>query len=267
MDWTGLVCVVTGASSGFGREASVALARRGARVIAVARREQNLKSLMEEMAEGGHSFVVCDVSEIEQVRKMASAVASMTDHVDVLINNAGVRTNGPLAGAASEDIGRLVRTNLLGPIWCTRELLTLLEAAPRRHRTPVIVNVASMAGRVALPNSSDYSASKYGLVGFTESLWPEMNAKKIKVMMLNPGLAHTEGFPMDAIRANPMTSWLVMDADRVVAAMIRGIERGAFEVRVQWWMHPAYYLMVLMGPLRRRLTSAIRSVMGSDMQV
>lgn len=267
MDWTGLVCVVTGASSGFGREASVALARRGARVIAIARREEKLKSLLEEMGAGDHSLVVCDVSDVDQVRKMASAVASMTDHVDVLINNAGVSSNGPIDRASSEDIGKLMRTNLLGPIWCTKELLTLMEVAPRRSRTPAIVNVASMAGRVPLPNSSDYSASKYGLVGFSESLWPEMNAKGIKVMMLNPGLADTEGFPMDKIRANPMARWLVMDAGRVVAAMIRGIERGAFEVRVQWWMHPVYYLTVLMGPLRRRMTSVIRSVMGDDLQV
>lgn len=267
MDWSGLVCVVTGASSGFGREASIELARRGARVIVVARREEKLKSLLDEMGTGDHSLVVCDVSDVDQVRNMAYAVASMTDHVDILINNAGISSNGPIDRASSEDIGQLMRTNLLGPIWCTKELLALIEMAPRRSRTPAIVNVASMAGRLPLPNSADYSASKYGLVGFSESLWPEMNAKGINVMMLNPGLADTEGFPMDKIRANPMTRWLVMDAARVVAAMIRGIERGAFEVRVQWWMHPFYYLTVIMGPLRRRVTSLVRTVMGDHLQV
>lgn len=262
MDWNGLICVVTGASSGFGLEAAKEFARRGATLILVARREERLKAVIDDLGGDPHMYFVCDISSIDSVRKLAAEVASRVDHVDILINNAGVASSGPLEGATSEDLDQLIRTNLLGPMWCTKEFLDLIDRSPRRSRTPVIVNVASMAGRIPIPKSGDYNASKFGLVGFTEGIWSELNEKKIRTMMLLPGLADTEGFPMDEIRASPLFGWTVMDADRVVKALINGIERGSFEVRVQWWMHPLYHLTVAVGPLRRLISSNLRGMFG-----
>lgn len=263
MNWKGKVCVVTGASSGFGETVARDLASRGARVIAVARREERLSHLIADLGGVPHSYIRADISDLAQVRAMAASLAEVTDHVDVLINNAGVGTSGPLASATSEELERVIRTNLLGAIWCTKEVLPLIEKAPREQRTPIVVNVASMAGRVALPGSADYAASKFGLVGFTESIWYELSSKGIRAMMVNPGLADTEGFPMDAIRAKPLLGWSVMDASRVAEALVRGIEQGSFEVRVQWWMNPVYYLVLLMGPLRRTVVGALRRSVGN----
>ena len=256
--WEGLVCVVTGASSGIGREACRQFAARGATVIAVARREERLAALVDELGSPRHSYVVCDVSDLGQVRAMAAAVGERTGHVDLLLNNAGVRSSGSLTKTTSEGMERVIRTNLLGSIWVTKELLALLEAAPRTDRTPVIVNLASMAGRLPTPKASDYAASKFGLVGFTESLWHDVAPRGIRVMMVNPGLIETEGFSMAKAKASPMTAWAVMEPVRVVRALIRGVDRGAFEVRVQWWMHALYHGAVTLGPTRRVIAGLVR---------
>lgn len=262
MEWKGLTAVVTGASSGFGREAAKAFAAKGATVIAVARREGKLKELIDELGGDPHFYVPMDLSELEGVRSLVAKVQERTQRVDILMNNAGVASNGPMMGATSEGIEKLIKINLLSAMWSTKEFLPLLDAAPKTSRTPVVVNVASIAGRIPTPMNSDYTASKFGLVGFTESAWHEMQEMGIRMMMLNPGLAHTEGFPMTALLQKPMVSWTVMDEARVVSALVKGIERGAFEVRVQWWMHPLYLSSVMMGPLRRVVSGAVSQAVG-----
>lgn len=264
VNWAGLTCVVTGASSGIGLEACRAFAARGAAVIAVARRQERLEALMDQLGSPRHSYVVCDVSDLGSVRAMAAAVAGRTDHVDILLNNAGIRSSGRLTRSTSEGMEQVIRTNLLGGIWVTKELLGLLDAAPRTSRTPVIVNLASMAGRLPTPKASDYAASKSGMVGFTESLWHDVAPKGIRVMMVNPGLIDTEGFSMAKAKSSKALAWAVMEAPRVVAALIRGIERGAFEVRVQWWMHALYHGAVTIGPARRSIAGLIRRKVSSQ---
>ena len=258
MQWEGMKCLVTGASSGFGLETAKALAAKGATVVVAARREDRLRQLVQELPGDDHWHVQCDVSSLEDIREMAATVGERTGYLDVLVNNAGIPTSGPLSRAKSEDMERVIRTNLLGTMWCCKELLPVLETAPRATRTPVIVNVSSMGGRIPLPKSPDYIASKFGVVGFTESMWEDLNSMGIKSMMVLPGIAHTEGFPMDAIMANPLTKWSVMGPERVAQSIVNGIERGSFEVRVQWWLHPLYYATVALGPLRKYITGVVR---------
>lgn len=264
MDWNGKLCLITGASSGFGREAAKLLARRGATVIVAARREDKLKELIGEL-EGNHTHVTCDVSDLDSVRAMVEQVGGAFSHLDVLINNAGVATSGPPTKSTSEEMEKVIRTNLLGTIYCQTEFLPLLDAAPRNGKTPVIVNVASMGGRIPMPNSADYIASKFAVVGFTEAGWHDLAARGIRTMMVLPGLADTEGFPMEEIRANPLYGWAVMGADRVAEALVRGIEKGSFEVRVQWWLSPLYHMTVMLGPLRRYVAGAIRKRVPTDL--
>src|ERR687892_691374 len=127
MRWEGVNCLVTGASSGFGLETAKELARRGASVIVAARREDRLKNLVGELPGDGHSYAVCDVSNLEDVRELAATVGERNGFIDVLVNNAGIPTAGPLTRASSEDMEKVVRTNLLGTIWCTKEIMPLLE--------------------------------------------------------------------------------------------------------------------------------------------
>ncbi|HWD10015.1 MAG TPA: SDR family oxidoreductase [Actinomycetota bacterium] len=257
LSWAGKTVLVTGASSGIGREVAVTFAARGATVFVVARRAEPLKLLIEDLGGDPHAAFVCDISDLAQVRDLAELVAERAGHLDVLVNNAGVRSAGPLSMATSEGMEQVIRTNLLGPIYCTRELLPLLRAAPVGRRTPAVVTVASIAGRIAIPRSADYTASKFGVVGLTEALWHDLPAVGIRVMMINPGPVDTEGFPMTRVKAIPGLAWAVMDPPRVARALVRGIERGAYEVRVQWWFHPVYSATVLAGPARRRIAARL----------
>jgi short-subunit dehydrogenase len=263
MDWDGKVCVVTGASSGFGRATAKLLAERGATVVVAARREHLLKELVDEMGGEPHSYVTCDVGDLSQVRQLVSVMRERSQWVDVLINNAGI-PGGAITERTSEEMEKLVRVNLLGTMWCTKEFLPLLDVAPRRGRTPLVINVASMAGRFASPGSNDYYASKFGLVGFTESIYHDLGEKSIRVMLVCPGFAETEGFDMEQIKANPVTAWAVMSPERVVLALVRGIENGSFEVRVQWWMHPLWWFYLGLGPLRRPVRALIRRGLPGD---
>lgn len=222
-------------------------------MIVSARREDRLKELVDELPPGDHWYVICDVTDLDSVRRMAAVVAERTDHLDLLFNNAGRPGAGLMAKATSEDIEAVVRTNLLGSMWCTRELLELIGAAPRTGRLPAIVNMASMAGRIALPGAATYTATKFGMVGFSEALWSEMSQRGVQVMVICPGLVHTEGFPMDRILSKPWLRWSVMGPDRVAEAMIRGVERRRAEVRVQSWWSAVYYLLLVLGAVRRFL--------------
>lgn len=257
LDWAGTTVVVTGASSGIGRETALAAAARGARVIVLARRADYLKLLVEEMGGDPHLAFVCDVGDLRQVRNAAEEVAEHVEHIDVLVNNAGVRSAGPLSQADSEDMERVLRTNLLGPVFCTKEFLGLLMAAPRTAATPVVVNLASVAGRIAIPRSADYTASKFGLVGLTEALWHDLPRYGVRVMMVNPGPVDTEGFPMTRVKALPGLAWAVMEPERVARALLRGVERGAYEVWVQWWFHPVASAAFVAGSARRRVAARL----------
>lgn len=263
MNWEGLTCVVTGASSGIGRATAEAMAKRGATVIAVARREERLASLLQELGGEPHSYVVCDLSDTAQIRLMAETIAGRTPRVDILLNNAGIPGPGRITESSFEEIEAFFKVNLLAPIWCIQALFPLIAHAPRDDgRTPVIINLASMAGRIPIPSSAPYTASKYAMVGLTEALWGEMHDKGIQVMVVNPGFVHTEGFPMDELLKTPLLRWMVMTPDRVAEAICHGVESGHNEVRVQGWWHAGYYATVLLGPLRRRVSHAVWGSIG-----
>lgn len=247
------MCLVTGASSGIGRAVAHALARRGATVIACARREVMLQQLVEELGSDRHWYVVCDVSDLESVRAMAAEVARRTDHLDLLVNNAGRPGAGLIAKASPEEVESVLKTNLIGGIWCTQLLHELIDASPRTPRLPAVVNVASISGRIPLPGAATYTASKFGMVGFSEALWAEMRNRDIHVTVVNPGLVHTEGFPMDEVLGMPLLRRLVMSPDRVAEALCEGVEKGRAEVRVQRWWSGVYYLLFALGPYRRKL--------------
>ena len=187
---SGRKALVTGASSGFGEATALTLARAGAEVALTARRADRLEALAKIISdEGGkaHVIVADFLREADVVRAVAEAEAAMGG-LDILINNAGVMYLEPVADA---DLGRwrdMIELNLTA-------LITASQAAARtmaRRGSGDIVNISSTAGRTANPNGAAYSATKWGVVGFSESLRKELVPAKVRVTVIEPGLAQTE---------------------------------------------------------------------------
>ncbi|MGH6656342.1 MAG: SDR family NAD(P)-dependent oxidoreductase [Actinocrinis sp.] len=195
---TGTTAVVTGASSGIGEATVRSLAARGASVVAIARRADRLKQLAEEVGVSGGTVLAlaADVTDADQLRVAIDASADAFGHgrIDTLVNNAGVMLLGPAATASLDDWRRMVDLNLTALLAGTHaalpHLLRAAESGPRRVAD--LVNISSIAGRVARNGSNVYNATKFGVGAFSESLRQEFAAQHLRVSLVEPGAVATE---------------------------------------------------------------------------
>jgi NAD(P)-dependent dehydrogenase (short-subunit alcohol dehydrogenase family) len=248
MNLRGAVVVVTGASSGIGEATARALAQRGSTVVVVARRLDRLRDLAARIEEdGGVALPVrCDVERASDIEALARTVDERLGRCDALVNNAGIPGGGRLEDASVEQIERVVRVNLLGVILATRAFAPMM----RRRGGGQMVNVASLAGRFAVPGASVYAATKYGVVGFTESLI-ELRDAGITATAILPGFVPTEAFSGRGPRPFRVT------VDQVVAAIVRAIARGTpGEIWLPAWTRPLEVFRVATPGLYRRVADA-----------
>jgi NADP-dependent 3-hydroxy acid dehydrogenase YdfG len=186
----GKVVAITGASSGIGEATAVALAAEGAAVALGARREDRLKDLAQRIeADGGRALAVeVDVADEASARSFVERAHSELGSLDVLVNNAGVMLLGPIEGANLEHWRRMVDVNVLGLLYCTHAALPLMREAGGG----MIVNISSVAGRIARSGSGVYNLTKFGVGAFSEALRQETVASKIRVCLIEPGFVATE---------------------------------------------------------------------------
>jgi NADP-dependent 3-hydroxy acid dehydrogenase YdfG len=190
------VALVTGASSGIGEATAVALAEEGAAVALVARRRDRLEALAGRIAgSGGRALAIeADVTDPTQASRAVATTVAELGRLDTLVNNAGVMLLGPIVGAPIEEWQRMVHLNVLGLLYCTHaalpHLLTAAEDQPRQVAD--VVNVSSVAGRVARRNSGVYNATKWGVGAFSESLRQEVTTRHVRVTIIEPGATATE---------------------------------------------------------------------------
>jgi uncharacterized protein len=247
---TGSVCVVTGASSGIGRRTALDLARGGARLCVVARRAELLDDVLQELGgtDRGHSRFVCDVSDRAQVRQLAEHVSAVHERCDVLVNSAGYSSDGTFEGP--DDIERLegvMAVNFYGTVYCTGELLPLIV----RSAPSSIVNVSSIAGRLGIGGNASYSASKFAVNGFSESLHIDLARRDVCVSLIEPGLVPTEGFPHIDLQKDLVMQHALGTVEDVSTAIIDAIENRKFERVVPRWYHLLQLPRVLAPPLYR----------------
>ncbi len=193
---SGTVALVTGASSGIGDAAARSLAAAGADVALRARRSDRIEALAEELgAAGGRALPIeADVSDRAQAEAAVARAAAELGRLDVVVNNAGVMLLGPILEAPVEEWEQMVEVNLLGLLYVSKAALPhLLEAADSEpRRVADIVNVSSVAGRVARLGSGVYNATKHGVGAFSESLRQEVTGRHVRVSLIEPGAVATE---------------------------------------------------------------------------
>jgi short-subunit dehydrogenase len=187
----GARAIVTGASSGIGRAVAIALAREGADVVITARRAERIEKLAGEITALGRRVesVVGDITE-PGVRQQTIEAARRLGGLDILVNNAGVGLMRHFADSEAEKLRRLMEVNFFSLVEMTRLALPLLEEAAR----PIIVNISSILGHRGVPYSSEYSASKFAVAGFSEAIRTELAPLGIDVLVVSPGTTDTEFF-------------------------------------------------------------------------
>jgi len=184
--------IVTGASSGIGRELAVELARHGAAVVVVARREDRLRQLAEQIAALGTPVetVAGDITELATRQRAIDAAQSKLGGLDILVNNAGVGAMGAFADSDPQALRRVMETNFFALVEMTRLALPLLKQGVR----PIVVNLSSILGHRGVPYNSAYCASKFAVQGFSESIRAEFTRLGIDVLVVSPGTTETEFF-------------------------------------------------------------------------
>jgi NADP-dependent 3-hydroxy acid dehydrogenase YdfG len=192
----GTVALVTGASSGIGAATAIALADRGAAVAVAARRKDRLDDLAGTISSGGGTALVLesDITDEGQATDAVGRAVGEFGRLDILVNNAGVMLLGPAVGAPLSEWQRMVELNVLGLLYCAHaalpHLLAAAEEGPRRVAD--IVNVSSVAGRVARTGSGVYNLTKHGVGAFSESLRQEVTGRHVRVSLVEPGATETE---------------------------------------------------------------------------
>lgn len=252
MDFKNSIALVTGASSGIGRQIALDLAARGATVIASSRSLDRLGETAAEMTRhGGASEIVeCDVSDAAAVKRMVGGALAKFGRVDILVNNAGFGGYEPLAETRIETIETMLRTNYLGTVYCTREVLPSMIA----RRSGAVVNISSVSGIIGTPEMAPYCASKFAQIGFSESLYHELKPHGIHVAVVCPGPVRTNfrrGFDE---RAPKPPEFTVLDAADVSRAVMRAIEKQKFQVVLPRSLALICYLKGVFPRLVRFLT-------------
>ena len=195
IDLSGRVIAITGASSGIGEATALACAAAGASVALAARRADRIEALAQRIERehpnpaGSRALAIpTDVGEEAQARAFVERAHGELGRLDALVNNAGVMLLGPIDGAPTEEWRRMVHVNLFGVLYCTHAALPLMRA----QGSGDIVNVSSVAGRVARAGSGVYNLTKWGVNAFSEALRQECVGVGIRVTIVEPGAVLTE---------------------------------------------------------------------------
>jgi uncharacterized protein len=241
------VAVITGASSGIGAATARLLSRKGWHCVLLARGEERLKALAEEI---GGEPEVCDVGDRETVERVAAAVRERHPKLCLLVNNAGIPGRADFLRAEPERIEDVVRVNYLGGVWCLRAFLPALEAAAPSH----VVNVVSVAGVVSYAPSGPYGASKHAQLAFSRAAAAQLAGRGIAVHTILPGFVETPGFPQRDRLASGLMRRTVVEPDLVAGRILDAVENNRRELYVpRWYRFAALAQAIVPGALASSL--------------
>jgi short-subunit dehydrogenase len=226
------VAVITGGSGGIGAAIARALAGRGWRTVLLARREELLRELAQEL---DGEYELCDVGRREEVERVAALILERHPQVQLLVNNAGIPGRRSFTRIDLDRLEEVLRVNYLGSVWCLRAFLPGLEAAGRAN----VVNMVSVAGTVALSPAGPYSASKHAQLAFSRATTAELRSRGIHVHTVNPGFVETEGFPQATALRSAFMRRLVIEPEDVARHVLKVLDRDTRETFVPWFYRAA----------------------------
>jgi uncharacterized protein len=210
------VALVTGASTGIGEATAVRLAREpGAELVLVARREELLRKLAQSLPCRA-TYVAVDLTDEEAPERIRRHLeAEHGGALQLLVNNAGAAWRASFAEGGHANVARHMELNFDAAVRLTEALLPMLRASA----PSAVVNVASTAGRVSRARTGAYSASKFALIGWSDSLYAEEGPEGVHVGLVLPGFIRTEGFPATELREKALTRWIVSKPEKVAEAI------------------------------------------------
>ena len=181
------VVVITGASSGIGHSTAKALAKKGAKIVAGARRLDRLESLKKEITDDGGEITICetDVTKKTDCDNLVKQALDKYGTVDVLVNNAGLMPLSFVKSLKVDEWDRMIDVNIKGVLYCTAAVVPTMTEKKSGH----IINISSVAGRIVFPAGSVYCATKHAVTAFSEGLRQELSVRKnIRVTSIEPGV-------------------------------------------------------------------------------
>jgi NADP-dependent 3-hydroxy acid dehydrogenase YdfG len=186
----GKVAIVTGGSSGIGEATAISLAAEGAKVVIAARRGERLEAVAKHITDnGGQALsIVADITDEAQAKNLVQTANAEFGRVDILVNNAGISFPGRIENADPSNWRKMIDINVLALMHATHTVLPIFKAQKSGH----IVNISSVAGRIARAGMAAYNVTKWGVNAFSEALRQEVYQDNIRVTIIEPGLVETE---------------------------------------------------------------------------
>lgn len=246
-----LNAVITGASSGIGKLLALRFAREGARVALVARRAAELEAVAGQIRAGGGQALVlpCDVADRAQTFAAAAAAVAGLGPIDILVNNAGYGHHRPFLEWDLDDMERLMRVNFNGTLYWTKALLPQMV----ERRRGWLLFMASVAGKIGVPDESVYAASKFATVGLAEALSIEVEDAGVHVLTICPGTIRTPFFDAEALeRMPPVAKRSMVDPEGLVDAIMKSLAAGKRELTYPRPIAAAYVTKAIAPGFMRR---------------
>ncbi|MRN61198.1 MAG: SDR family NAD(P)-dependent oxidoreductase [Nitrosopumilales archaeon] len=260
----GKIVVITGASSGIGRQAALDFVNKGAGpIILIARSESKLlelKKTLQVVTESKGADIVtdtCDISKKEDVLRMGTQILERFGYIDLLINNAGFGEFGKVENQSIEQIEAVMRTNYFGMVYGTKVFLHSMLSRHSGH----IVNVASLAASFGVAGMAGYCASKYAMLGFSESLYHELYGTGVRITVVSPIGVKTNFFNNQSFENHkPNYTGFMLEARTVSKAILAAANSSRLEIIVPfyvragvWFKHTLpYAINPVAGALFRR---------------
>jgi short-subunit dehydrogenase len=260
----GKIVLITGASSGIGRQAAIDFGRDGSQtIILVARSKPKLeeleKTIMMKETNFASEVIVypCDVSRKTEVVRMGKELLEMFGHIDILVNNAGFGIYGKVQNQSIDEIESITFTNYLGMVYCTKVFLDSMISRRSGH----IVNIASVAASFGVAGLAAYSASKYAMMGFSESLYHELYKSGVGITVVSPIGVKTNFFSNKSFRDGiPNYSGFMLEPKTVSQAILTAANSPRLEIIVPFYIRAGvwfkytmpYIVNPIVGSLFRR---------------